>query len=119
MSDASRGKTFDVFSRRRFIVNGSIALSALTAGLYSFEQPISSQSSTPQNGHRRVLHIIGHSHIDAAWLWPWRDGSNTVLTTFRSALDRMKETPDFRYCHSSSAHYAWVERPDPPMFDEI
>ncbi|HWS54375.1 MAG TPA: glycoside hydrolase family 38 C-terminal domain-containing protein, partial [Pyrinomonadaceae bacterium] len=55
----------------------------------------------------------------AAWLWPWRDGSNLVLTTMRSALDRMKETPEFRYSHSSATHYRWVERSDPKMFEEI
>ncbi len=65
------------------------------------------------------MHIIGHSHIDAAWLWPWRDGSDTVLTTFRSALNRIDETPGFCYSHSSSAHYRWVERADPDMFAEI
>jgi alpha-mannosidase len=46
--------------------------------------------------HRHsALHMIGHSHIDAAWLWPWRDGEDAVLTTFRSALNRMRETPGF------------------------
>ncbi|MGA2538557.1 MAG: glycoside hydrolase family 38 C-terminal domain-containing protein [Terracidiphilus sp.] len=67
----------------------------------------------------KVIHIIGHSHIDAAWLWPWRDGADTVLTTFRSALNRISETPGFCYTHSSSAHYRWVERADPSMFAEI
>jgi alpha-mannosidase len=68
---------------------------------------------------RKVLHIIGYSHIDAAWLWPWREGSDTVLTTFRSALNRIRETPGFCYSHSSSAHYRWVERADPEMLGEI
>jgi alpha-mannosidase len=68
---------------------------------------------------RRVLHIIGYSHIDAAWLWPWRDGENLVLTTARSALDRMNETPGFRYSHSSSIHYRWIQDADPAMFQEI
>jgi alpha-mannosidase len=62
---------------------------------------------------------MGYSHIDAAWLWPWRDGSDEALNTFRSALNRMIETPDFCYSHSSSAHYRWVERADPAMFGEI
>ena len=75
--------------------------------------------NAPGNPQGRVLHITGYSHIDAAWLWPWRDGSNLALTTFRSALDRLKETPDFRYCHSSSMHYSWVERADPKMFEEV
>jgi alpha-mannosidase len=62
---------------------------------------------------------MGYSHIDAAWLWPWRDGSDEALNTFRSALNRMIETPDFCYSHSSSAHYRWVERADPAMFAEV
>ncbi len=70
-------------------------------------------------GNKKVIHIIGYSHIDAAWLWPWRDGSDTVLTTFRSALNRINETPGFCYSHSSSAHYRWVERADPEMLSEI
>jgi alpha-mannosidase len=67
----------------------------------------------------RVLHIIGYSHIDAAWMWPWRDGSNLALTTARSALDRMNETPGFRYSHSSAIHYRWIQMADPSMFEEI
>jgi alpha-mannosidase len=72
-----------------------------------------------QQSERKVLHIIGHSHIDAAWLWPWRDGADTVLNTFRSALNRMKETPGFCYSHSSMAHYRWVEEAWPEMLAEI
>lgn len=102
-------------TRRGFILAGAAALggAAFGAGLPAAAQGGGAAAS------RRVLHVIGHSHIDAAWLWPWRDGSNLVLTTMRSALDRMKETPDFRYSHSSSAHYAWAERADPKMFAEI
>lgn len=114
-------------SRRRFLINGAATLGALgtvaATGLpalgFQNSQPATSASNAQANPKSKVLHIIGYSHIDAAWLWPWRDGSNIVLTTMRSALDRMKETPDFRYCHSSSAHYSWVERADPKMFEEI
>ena len=98
--------------RRRFIAAGAAAVGGLAAGVL----PALGAQGNPK---RRVLHIMGYSHIDAAWLWPWRDGSNLALTTFRSALDRMKETPDFRYTHSSSHHYAWVERADPKMFEEV
>jgi alpha-mannosidase len=104
----------DGFSRRDFLVGGAASLGAI-ALTPALAQP------TAQDGaaQRKVLHVIGHSHIDAAWLWPWRDGSDTVLTTFRSALNRMNETPGFCYSHSSSAHYRWVERADPAMFAEI
>lgn len=100
-------------TRREFLVHSAAALGAIAA------MPAMSQAMTNGAGARKVIHIIGHSHIDAAWLWPWCDGENTVLTTFRSALDRISETPGFCYTHSSSAHYRWVERADPQMFSEI
>jgi alpha-mannosidase len=101
-------------SRRNFLLQGTASLGAIAVTPILSQQPAATASV---NG--KVLHIIGHSHIDAAWLWPWRDGADTVLTTFRSALNRMTETPGFCYSHSSSAHYRWVERADPAMFAEI
>jgi alpha-mannosidase len=81
--------------------------------------PLAKSRDGKNDAKRKILHIIGHSHIDAAWLWPWREGADTVLTTFRSALDRMSETPGFCYSHSSSAHYRWTECADPGMYAEI
>ena len=103
----------DTFSRRNFIVGGAAAAGVAAA----HGMPVAAAPAAEPG--RPVLHIIGHSHIDAAWLWPWRDGSNVVLTTARSALDRMQETPGFCYSHSSSMHYRWVEDADPAMFAEI
>lgn len=98
-------------SRRDFLVGGTAAAGALaTTGFLG---------QNVRNASRPVMHIIGYSHIDAAWLWPWRDGSNLALTTARSALDRMNETPDFRYSHSSAIHYRWIQKADPEMFEEI
>jgi alpha-mannosidase len=101
-------------SRRDFLVGGAASLGAIAA-TPTFAQPTAAHGAA----QRKVLHIIGHSHIDAAWLWPWRDGADTVLSTFRSALNRMNEVPDFCYSHSSSAHYRWVQRADPGMLAEI
>jgi alpha-mannosidase len=99
-------------TRRRFMAGTAAALGTL-AGPAIFGQ------NAPGPSSRKVLHIIGYSHVDAAWLWPWRDSSNLVLTTARSALDRINETPGFRYCHSSSMHYRWIQQSDPAMFQEI
>ena len=37
---------------------------------------------------------------------------SVVLSTFRSALDRMKENPDFTFTASSAQFYEWVEDAD-------
>lgn len=66
-----------------------------------------------------TIHMIGHGHIDPTWLWRWTEGFEEVRATFRSALDRMNETPDFFFTASSACFYAWVEASDPAMFEEI
>src|SRR5438067_4925147 len=96
-------------TRREFLAASAAALTGAAAPL---------QAAQENPAKRKVLHIIAYSHIDAAWLWPWRDGANLALTTFRSALDRIRETPGFCYSHSSSEHYRWVQQADPKMFDE-
>jgi alpha-mannosidase len=67
----------------------------------------------------KKLFMIGNAHIDPAWLWEWQDGFHEVKATFRSALDRMKEYPDFVFVSSAAATYEWVEQNDPQMFAEI
>jgi alpha-mannosidase len=68
---------------------------------------------------KRKLHMIGNAHIDPVWLWQWQEGFHEVKASFRSALDRMKEYPDFIFVSSSAAFYQWVEESDPAMFAEI
>jgi len=63
--------------------------------------------------------MIGHGHIDPTWLWRWMEGYEEVRATFRSALDRMKETPEFIFTASSACFYDWVKSCDPEMFEAI
>ena len=67
----------------------------------------------------RTLHMIGHGHIDPVWLWRWQEGFEEVRGTFRSALDRMNETPGFKFTASSAAFYKWVRDNEPEMFEQI
>lgn len=68
---------------------------------------------------KKTLYMIGNAHIDPVWLWQWQEGFHEVKATFRSALDRMKEYPEFIFSASSAAFYEWIEQSDPPMFAEI
>ena len=63
--------------------------------------------------------MIGNAHIDPVWLWQWQEGFHEVKASFRSALDRMNEYPDFTFVASSAAFYQWVEESDAAMFAEI
>src|SRR4051812_24151854 len=65
------------------------------------------------------LHMIGNAHIDAPWLWPLSEADAVVHSTFRSALDRMKEDPELTMTTSSSQFYEWVAVSDPETLNEI
>lgn len=67
----------------------------------------------------KKLYLIGNAHLDPVWQWQWQEGSAEAKATIRSALDRMKEFPDFRFVCSSASVYQWVEEFAPDMFEEI
>ncbi|MDW8291395.1 MAG: glycoside hydrolase family 38 C-terminal domain-containing protein, partial [Armatimonadota bacterium] len=66
-----------------------------------------------------TLHAIGNAHIDPVWLWRWTEGLETIRATFASALERMKEFPEFRFTDSSAAFYWLLEQTDPEMLAQI
>mgnify|MGYP005847210399 FL=1 len=66
-----------------------------------------------------TLHLVGTTHIDPVWLWPWTEGYQETRATFRSALDRMREFPPFIFTASQAAVYRWVEEAEPDLFAEI
>lgn len=69
--------------------------------------------------HATKLHMIGNAHLDPVWLWRWQEGYAEIKATFRSALDRMNEFPDFVFTCAGAAYYKWVEENAPEMFEEI
>lgn len=85
--------------------------------------PQSSNSTSPEpwppNAAQYRFHLIGNSHIDAVWLWTWPEGMSAVVSAFRSALERMKEDPEFTFTASSAQFYEWVAATDPKLIDEI
>ncbi len=66
-----------------------------------------------------VIRADGNSHIDMAWLWPWTETVEVVRNTFRSALDLMREYPDFKFSVSAAQAYSWMEEKYPDLFHEI
>jgi alpha-mannosidase len=90
---------------------------ALNAAAQSSIPP--AQESWPPQASQYRFHMIGNSHIDAVWLWIWPEGMSSVVSTFRSALERMKDDPEFTFTASSAQFYDWVAATDPKMMEEI
>jgi|694.fasta_scaffold23905_4 alpha-mannosidase len=68
---------------------------------------------------RTVVHLIANAHLDPIWLWNWQAGADEALATFRSAVDRCHEYPEFRYTRGEAWLYQWVEDLDPGLFAAV
>ncbi len=66
-----------------------------------------------------TIRIVGNSHIDMAWLWPWTETVEVVRNTFQSVLDLMREYPDFKFTMSSARTYEWMQEKYPDLFEQI
>ncbi len=108
-------------SRRKFInrtLAGTAAI-ALFPELKFYGNSHLQSDPWPANASKLRFHMIAQAHIDPVWLWPWSEGVSVVHSTFRSALDRMNETPDFCFTASSAQFFQWVAENDPAMLAEI
>lgn len=114
-------KTETGLPRRKFIA--MMTSGTVSAAFLPFSELISASDyqslKWPSGSSKFRIHMIGNAHIDPVWLWPWHEGMAVVHSTFRSALDRMKETPDFAFTASSAQFYQWVADNDPEMLAEI
>ena len=65
------------------------------------------------------IHMIGNSHMDAAWLWPWTETVDTVHRTFGTSLQLMNEYPQYRYSQSTAQYFEWMQEKYPVLFERI
>ncbi len=72
------------------------------------------------NIEKGQFYLIGHAHIDLAWLWPVSETMHEVCPlTFRSVLNLMEQYDDFVFAQSSAQIYKWMELYYPEIFQQI
>ena len=73
-------------------------------------------------GNSRVfgkVGIIGHSHMDTAWLWPVSETIRKCARTYSNALDLMDQYPSYMFIQSSALHSEWMKDYYPDIFAEM
>ena len=53
--------------------------------------------------------LVGHCHIDAAWLWPYSETKRKILRSFANIARLVNEGYRFSFAQSSAQYYAWLE----------
>jgi alpha-mannosidase len=65
------------------------------------------------------IYLLGHAHLDLAWLWRVSETRMAAQSTFESVLKLQEDFPELIFCHSTPALYAWVEEYRPDLFAGI
>lgn len=65
------------------------------------------------------LSAVGHAHLDLAWLWPLRETKRKAVRTLSTALQMMKQYPDYVFGASQPQMFAWVKQMHPELYHLI
>jgi alpha-mannosidase len=68
---------------------------------------------------RDTIDIVGHSHIDVAWLWQVSSGRDAIDATWATVTKLMAKYPDMHFAASSAQYYEWIEEQDPALLARI
>ena len=65
------------------------------------------------------IQVLGHAHLDLAWLWPVADTWQAAERTFSSVLGLIERDPQLHFAHSTPALFAWLQAHRPALFAGI
>lgn len=63
--------------------------------------------------------LIGHSHMDTAWLWDIPETVRKCARTFSNQLNLMEQYPEYKFVQSSAYHLEMMRRYYPDLFKKI
>ena len=67
-----------------------------------------------------VIHMVGKSHIDCAWMWRFEQTRKKAQVTFKKAILHSKLFPNtFCFALSQPILLEWIKTDDPSLFNEI
>lgn len=68
---------------------------------------------------RGRLMLVGHSHMDTAWLWPVEETIRKCARTYSQALTLMDLYPEYTFIQSSVLHLDWMREYYPDIYEGI
>ncbi|MEO1467127.1 MAG: alpha-mannosidase, partial [Cyanobacteria bacterium J06633_1] len=88
-----------------------------------FEQDLlqlrSSLLPLAQDIKQRRFNLLGHAHLDMAWLWTTDETYEVAERTFKSVLSLQQDFPALVFGHTTPALYQWIENNRPQLFASI
>lgn len=73
----------------------------------------------PANASATNVAVHGHSHIDVAWLWPYRETKRKCSRTFSTVMRLMEQYPEYIFSQSQAQLYEFTKHNYPTLYEEI
>jgi alpha-mannosidase len=67
----------------------------------------------------RNFYLLGHGHLDMAWLWTLNETYEVAQRTFNSVLNLQKNYPYLTFGNTTAYLYQWIESHNPSLFTQI
>lgn len=75
-------------------------------------------AATPKHSEVTV-NVVGHTHIDMAWLWRLKHTREKAVRSFSTVLRLMEEFPEYVFLQSQPQLYKYVQQDCPELFAKI
>lgn len=63
--------------------------------------------------------LIGHSHMDTAWLWHRGETEKKCARTYANQMNLMDQYPEYTFVQSSAYHSEIIKKMYPALFEDI
>lgn len=63
--------------------------------------------------------LIGHSHMDTAWLWTIDETVKKCARTYSNQISLMEQYPEYKFVQSSACHSEMIRQHYPQLFKQI
>lgn len=91
----------------------------IPAGASAARAALAPLLAAPAHASAHRISLVGHAHIDSAWLWPIRETIRKCARTFSNVVALAEERPELRFACSSAQQYAWMKQHRPGLWERI
>ncbi|MGB2967005.1 MAG: hypothetical protein WBD14_06295, partial [Phycisphaerae bacterium] len=66
-----------------------------------------------------LMHLVGHSHLDLVFQWPYKEYLRKIARTHSTMLRLMEQYPEFKFCQSQAQLYADMKKYWPDLYAQV
>lgn len=77
------------------------------------------ESELPQEEKKVIVDVVGHTHIDTAWLWRLCHTHEKCARSFSTVNRLMTEYPEYIFLHTQPQQYDFIKHDYPEIFEQI